>query len=215
MSDGTHIALYAGDTKIWRKIYSENDCKVVNKDIDSLHKWALNNGMNFNPTKCKVISVTLRRPNYYILPFDRYSYELGDCILFLDYVTEEKDLGVIINKLSWEPQHKAIISKASRQLGLLIRTCHFIHNQSQKRSLYITLIRSIFDHCGEHWGPNYIVSNNINKFEPIQKRVVKWILNELHKNYTKREYFEKLSRLNLLPIHNYFSIKKLNFFIEL
>ena len=120
------------DTKIWGKIHSENDCKILNKDIDSLHKWALNNGMKFSPNKCKVISVTLRRPNYCILPFDRYSYELGDCIL--DYVNEEKDLGVIItNKLNWEPQQKAILSKACRQLGLLIRTCHFIHNQSQKR----------------------------------------------------------------------------------
>ena len=209
VSEGTNIALYADDTKIWRKIYSENDCKVLNKDIDSLHKWALNNGMKFNPTKCKVISVTLRRPNYYILPFDRYSYELGDCIL--DYVNEEKDLGVIItNKLNWESQQKAIISKASRQLGLLIRTCHFIYNQSQKGSLYITLIRSIFEHCRELWGRNYVVSEN--KFEPIQKRAVKLILNELHKSYTKREYFEKLSRLNLLPIYNYFSIKKLKLF---
>ena len=89
--------------------------------------------MKFNPAKCKVISVTLRRPNYYILPFDGYIYELGGCIH--DYVNEKKVLGVIItNKLNWEPQKKAIISKASRQLGLLIRTCHFIHNnQSQKR----------------------------------------------------------------------------------
>ena len=150
VSEGKSIALYADDTKIWRTIFSENDCIVLNKDIDSLHKWALINGMNFNPNKCKAISVTLRRPNYYILPFDRFSYELGDCVL--DYVTEEKDHGVIIaNKLNWEPQQKAIIAKASRQLGLLIRTCYFINNQTQKRSLYITLVRSVFEHCRELW----------------------------------------------------------------
>ena len=71
-------------------------------------------------------------------------------------------------------------------------------------------MRSIFEHCVELWGPNYVISEN--KFESIQKRAVKWILNELHKSYTKREYFEKLSRLNLLPIYNYFSIKKLKLF---
>ena len=50
--------------------------------------------MTFHPSQCKVLSVSLRRFMYNILPFDRFSYELGDCIL--DYVEEEKDLGIIV-----------------------------------------------------------------------------------------------------------------------
>ena len=76
--------------------------------------------------------------------------------------------------------------------------------------------------CPEHlntvgnfqlWGPKYVVFEN--KFKPVQKRAVKWILNELNKSYTKREYFAMLHKLNLLPIYNYFSMKELKFFIEL
>ena len=103
----------------------------------------MENGMTFHPSKCKVLSVSLRHFIYNILPFDRFSYELGDCIL--DYVEEEKNLGIIVaSRLNWEHQQQYIISKASRQLGLLRQSCHFIKNCTQKRSLYITIERSLF-----------------------------------------------------------------------
>ena len=136
----------------------------MNRDIDVLHIWATSNRMKFHPKKCKVLSVSLKHPNYYILPFDRFSYELDNNII--DYYTEETDLGVTItNKMSWGKQQDKIITKANRQLGLIRRTCHFIKNVTQKRSLYIALVRSLFEHGGEIWGPN--VATAINKFETI------------------------------------------------
>ena len=92
--------------------------------------------MKFHPDKCKVLTITPRHQKLNILPFDRFSYELGSCIL--DYVNEEKDLGVIVtNKLNWDIQQATIISKANKQLGLLMRTCHFVKNYNQKRSLFV------------------------------------------------------------------------------
>ena len=206
VSEGTNIALYADDTKIWRKITSIEDCIILNRDIDTLHSWAKGNGMKFHPQKCKVLTVSLRRQIYNVLSFDRFSCELGDDTL--DYVSEEKDLGIIVtNKLNWEQQQNYVISKASRQLGLLMRTCHFIRNKYQKRSLFITLVRSIFEHCGEVWVPNYVVAEK--KIEPIQKRAVKWIYGELNKKYNPEEYLQKLFSLDLLPIFNFFCLKKL------
>ena len=123
VSDGTKIALYADDTKIWREIKTENDCFILNQDIAALQQWAEENCMKFHPDKCKVLTITLRHQKFNILPFDRFSYELGNCIL--DYVDEEKNLGVIItNKLNWDTQQDTIVSKANKQLGLLMRTCH-------------------------------------------------------------------------------------------
>ena len=148
ITEGTNIALYADDTKIWRKICSYSDCVILNNDIESLSKWADRNMMKFHPNKCKVLSTSLKRVNYYILPFDRFSYELKDSVM--DYCSTEKDLGVIITpKITWDSHQNSIISKVLRQLGLLKRTCHFIRNQSQKRALYITLVRSLFEHYGE------------------------------------------------------------------
>ena len=148
ISPGTSIALYADDTKIWRKILSYADCETLNRDVKALNVWAIANKMKFHPKKCKVLTVSLKHPNYYILPFDRFSYELDNDII--DYVTEQTDLGVTVtNRMIWKKQPDKIIMKANRQLGLIRRTCHFIRNITQKRSLYIALVRSLFEHCGE------------------------------------------------------------------
>ena len=55
VSDGTAIALYADDTKIWRKIKQWEDHDILQKDINALHKWSLDNKMKFHPQKCKVV----------------------------------------------------------------------------------------------------------------------------------------------------------------
>ena len=61
ISEGTNIALYADDTKIWRQINSYNDHFILRSDIDRLHKWSVKNKMAFHPSKCKVLSVTMQR----------------------------------------------------------------------------------------------------------------------------------------------------------
>ena len=55
VSNGTNIALYADDTKIWRQIISLNDHYILQNDINALHKWATKNKMKFHPDKCKVV----------------------------------------------------------------------------------------------------------------------------------------------------------------
>ena len=94
VSPGTNIALYADDTKIWRQITSYADYETLNADIKALEAWAFNNKMKFHPKKCKALSISLKYPNYYILTFDRFSYELDNNII--DYHTEETDLGITI-----------------------------------------------------------------------------------------------------------------------
>ena len=99
--------------------------------------------MNFHTNKCKILSLSYKRPqtwktfSYYNnnmltvetfkFPFyDRFSYSLGDNCL--DYVKSEKDLGIYVNyKLKWSEQCKAIYTKANSKLGLIKRTCSFIN----------------------------------------------------------------------------------------
>ena len=90
-----------------------------------------------------------------------------------------------------------------------MRTCHFVKNQNQKRTLYITLVKSL-EQCGEIWAPNAVVAQN--KFDPIQKRAVKWILGELNLKYNENEYISKLKLLDLLPLQYIFQLKELKLF---
>ena len=75
-----------------------------------------------------------------------------------------------------------------------------------KNGLSITLMRSLFEHCGEIWGPNPVILIAKNKFEPLQKRAVKWILGEMNKKYNDQEYHKKYI-LTRSSMHDFFVVK--------
>lgn len=56
VSEGTNIALYADDTKIWREIIDSNDHFALQKDIDSLYNLYVQNKMIFHPSKYIAVS---------------------------------------------------------------------------------------------------------------------------------------------------------------
>ena len=140
ISEGTDIDMYADDTKIYREIGCDNDQVILQGDVDSLFTWSVANKMNFHPDKCKVLPITNKKgkiPEYdNPLPFHEFWYELNGNIL--EYVTEEKDLGVIINRrLSWIQHCEALVSRANKQLGLLRRTCYFITDSKRRRAGHV------------------------------------------------------------------------------
>ena len=164
--------------------------------------------MKFHPSKCKVLSITDERV-LHILPFDRFPYCLGDKCL--DYVTFEKDLGVHVNiKLNWSHHCETLISKQTNMLNIVRRTCHFTKNKSQKRVLYLTLVRSQLEHCAVVWKPHQ--ETLLTRFEAVQKRAVKWILSEQHQSYTPDIYIEKLHEIDILPIREKFLYTDLSLF---
>ena len=196
VSPGTNLALYADDTKIWRLIKSEQDCTALQNDIDALSHWSKINCMIFHPQKCKVLSVTHQIIRN-ILPFTRFVYTMDGVVL--DYCGKENDLGITMHDgLNWNPHCIELIAKATSKFNLLRRTCHFINSIIKKRTLYITLVRSIFEHGSIIWAPSSQIT--ISKFEALQKRCIKWILKEQFTSYEYSEYLEKLKELDILPI---------------
>ena len=211
VSNKTNIALYADDTKIWREITSWNDHQILQNDINSLSQWAEQNKMKFHPHKCKALRVGRHglRFDEPIFPFATFFYRLGDTVL--EYNDSEKDLGVIVTStMSWEDQCYAIYNISSSRLGMVKRVCHFTNNIRQKRALYLAIVRSHFEHCSIIWRPTSEVM--INKLESVQKRAVKWILNEQYHHYNDLEYTCRLRDLNLLPIKYYFILNDLIIF---
>ena len=211
LDSNTNLALYADDTKIWRTINSEEDHELLQKDITYLHEWATRNKMNFHPDKCKVVSVSHRSPPLMgILPFIQYYYTLGEGLL--DYTDSEKDLGVDINcHLNFNIQCQRLLSKAKQQFGLTKRTCYFVNDIKRKRTLYLALIRSQFEHCSPIWRPNS--KTMIENFEAFQKRCVKWILSEENLSYSDAEvYKRKCRQVNILPLAKRFELNDLTLF---
>ena len=179
VSEGTNIALYADDTKIWRKIVSWSDHEILQRDINALHSWAERNKMNFHPNKCKVLSISNRaseNSNWSAMfPFQSFVYTLNG--IELDFVKSEKDLGVhVTSDINWTENVLALCTKASSRLGLMKRSLRFIKDRKQKRAFYLALVRSLFEHCSIVWRPTTIILTE--KVESIQRRAVKWILGE-------------------------------------
>ena len=196
VSADTNIALYADDTKIWRRIESWSDHQQLQEDISSLYRWSITNKMVFHPNKCKVLVVTLKDTEP-ILPFDRFGYHLNGT--FLDYVGSQKDLGVLMtNKLAWGSQCKKLVVKARSRLGMVTRTLHYVRNKNQKRVFYLSLVRSLFEHCSVIWRP--YTSTDVESLHMLQKRAVKWILSEYTASYSDREFLTKQHQLDLLPL---------------
>ena len=218
ISKDTHIALYADDTKIWRQIRTWQDHIALQIDIDALNTWSVENKMKFHPQKCKVVPVTppgkgLKDLFNKIFPLRKtFFYKLAGSEL--EYVQEEKDLGVIVtSNFMWDRQVEALLSKASSRLGLLKRTIHFIKCQKQKRAFYLAIVRSQFEHCVQVWRPSS--ETQINKLERIQRRAVKWILSEEGHSYNDVEYLMRLRDLDLFPLRERFIISDLILFFDI
>ena len=208
----TNVTMYADDTKIWRKMIENDDHLILQRDIDYLFDWAIRNKMRFHPSKCKVLMVSkINPPLIDILPFVQFYYTMEKKIL--DYVNSEKDLGVTMNRtLNFTEHANFLYSKANQRLGLLKRTCHFVGNTNKRRVLYLTMVRSIFEHCPVIWRPSS--NTTINRFESLQKRAIKWINQDINNSYSSNEmlYHIHCKQLNILPIQFRFVYHDLKLF---
>ncbi len=50
-----YISLFADDAKLQRRIQKEEDCKALQKDLDTLYDWSRTWDMEFNAKKCHVL----------------------------------------------------------------------------------------------------------------------------------------------------------------
>ena len=207
LSEGTDVALYADDTKIWRAIRSMSDCTSLQSDIDYLNDWALLNKMKFHPSKCKVLVIKPRSSS--LPPSLSFDYTLGD--VPLSFVDCEKDLGVDITpKLSWNSQCDRIYTKACQQLGIVRRNGHIVLDPKCRRALYLSLVRSQFENCSIVWRPT--TTSLSDKLESLQKRAMKWILSEENRSYSPDIYFQKCKEMDILPLSLKFDLNDLIFF---
>lgn len=207
LSPETNISMYADDTKIWRRIRSQDDHWLLQRDISSLQNWARFNKMMFHPSKSHVLSITRAHSMNRNVNF---VYSINETAI--EYTDIEKDLGVHINnKLDWSHHCDTIYSKASQRLGLLKRTCYFTKNTNKRRAFYLSQVRSHFEHCTIIWRPHS--ETTVEKLESIQKRGLKWILNDMYLSLRdKNRYFLACKELNILPLSVRFDYKDILFF---
>ena len=93
------ILKFAGDTKIYHTVYSDEDASALQSDLCNLVEWSKEWQMLFNADKCKVMHVGYNNK--------QAKHDMNH--VHLECVSEEKDLGVIISKdQKWEKQCEAV-----------------------------------------------------------------------------------------------------------
>ncbi|CAB3995182.1 Hypothetical predicted protein [Paramuricea clavata] len=163
LKEPTLAALYADDTKLYKSITSVGDCESLQQALTDLDCWSRDNNLNFNESKCKVLTITRKKTPL------TYAYHMGS--KELTRVNKEKDLGVFINyNLSWDDHVHTITAKGNKMLGMLKGTYPLLTNTAVRRTLYLSLVKSQISYATEVWSPPAIKMRsmqwNVYKGEP-------------------------------------------------
>ena len=110
------------------------------------------------------------------------------------------------SNLQWDLHYKSIISKAYKMFYVLRHTFTTTSLTARKR-LYFTLVRSHLVYCSPLWRPHLI--KDIERFETVQRRATKFILNNYHLNYRSR-----LLQCKILPLMYFLELNDILFLVK-
>jgi hypothetical protein len=139
MNIDSTIRLFADDCIIYRKIVNNTDVEGLQKDLDTLGEWVVENVMKINPGKSKAIRFTRARVK------NPLNYSLGDQKLL--EASSCKYLGIILrNDLNWVDQVNYTARKAWKALHFVMHV--LTKGKRNTKSLaYTSLVRPIFTKC--------------------------------------------------------------------
>ena len=116
------LLCFADDCKIYKKICNENDCKLLQNDINSLYAWCTTWKMHLHPDKCFFMNFSLKKSCDIV-----NMYTLNNRVLNRTF--EMKDLSVYFTPdLNFSTHINRITSKAMQMLGFMKRVTHDFTN---------------------------------------------------------------------------------------
>ena len=129
---------------------------AIQCDLDWLEWWAYANFTKFNKAKCKVLHLDRGNP--------KHRYRLGGKLTSL----EEKDLGVLVERLNMNWQHAPAVHKANHTLACTKRSV-----TSRSREVILPLYsaalrRPHLQYCIQFWGLQY--EKDMQLVEQSQRR---------------------------------------------
>ena len=86
------VSLFADDTRISKKVNTEEDVESLQEDLEKLYTWQENNNMAFNSSKFEVLrygrNVSLKEATNYLTP---------NCGAVIEEKDSLRDLGIIMS----------------------------------------------------------------------------------------------------------------------
>lgn len=179
----SNVLKFADDLKIFRKVETTNDHKLLQDDLDKIVKWSETWQMKFNFGKCKIMHIGRKNNS------DSYVMDSNN----LDIIEREKDLGVIINsRLDSSEQTVEARKKGLRMLGAINRNVGYKSKEVVKK-LYTAYVRPHLEYCVQAWCPMY--EKDCWLLERVQKRATKMI-----NGFGSLSYEERLKQLDMFSL---------------
>ena len=122
----------------------------------------------------------------------------------LKSVTEEKDLGVVIDKkLSWLPHVKKISNRANYKRQFLQRNLRSCKGKT-KLQCYKTYVRPVLEYASPVWDTNN--KKVIENIESVQRKAIRFIMNDYKQDSSVTKM---MKQLNMDPLDIRRKVKKL------
>ena len=179
------VSLYADDTKLFSYIMDaagalEYTATSLQLDLNALAVWCDLMQMSYNIDKCHSLHLGKRNQRYnYSLPKMTNIKHSANSISYdytfheLQKVTEEKDLGVIVDEnLNFRKHISGKIAKANSLVFLIKHTFKHL-NADMFKMLFKSLVRPHLEYASTVWSPYY--KTDIENLEKVQRRATKFI----------------------------------------
>lgn len=169
----SEIMMFADDVKLVKTINSEKDCKDLQNDINSVYRWSILNKLNFNISKCEMMSFTRSS-----VPL-HHRYTLGGDEI--TRVATVRDLGVLFEpQLNFREHALSVAKRAAQKLGFVLRNSQHL-TSTALRALYAALVRSVLESNCTVWNPHEAKYSLV--LEKIQKKYLRSLYKKQFTNY--------------------------------
>jgi hypothetical protein len=159
--------------------------EMLQKDVDRLGVWVVENEMKINPSKIKAVCLTRTRVK------KQLNYSLMDTLI--PEASSCKYLGIILrNDLSWADQVNYTVRKAWKALHFTMRILKK-GNSNTKSLAYMSLVRPILEYGTACWGPYR--EGQISALDRVQKKAAKFAHHTNSPNWETLALHIKLSRI--------------------
>ena len=139
------MRLFADDAIVYHTISDPSDCQTLEEDLDKLSNWEMTWLMEFNASKCEVLTVTNKSP-----PIVTNYMLHGQALKNLKSAKYSEI--TITSDLKWNTHIDNIRAKANKTLRFVKRNVR-TRQTSIKTKAYQALNRPTLEYCTCVWDP--------------------------------------------------------------